>query len=463
RRMTNAVGIGRDVVEEVQETEATFLAASIAYYAFVSLIPLLLFTFVAVSAIGGQALADQILNRTSDFLAPAGQEAIEGAITGEGGRGGATIASSVVLLWSALKLFRGLDTAFSIVYDSGLDKSIVAQIANALIVFLSILLAVVGMLVLGTVYAILPTIPFIGYVTPLFALIALSVVFLPMYYFMPDLDGMTVRDAIPGAILAGAGWAALHSVFGIYASNAGQYEAYGVIGGILLLLTWLYIGGVLIILGAVLNSVLMNRDNDTDGAGEETTETTTAADGKGTRAATDSSREPSPDIGAETDDVRESNDSRANQNAERSGDATESTRTAHDEAGTGKRGPAPDVVGLQDEVRSLRTDLDTFRADIEDRTVGKEDVESDLKKYVRKRIRRGHATGWGPYLVLLYGTVMTLGAFFFLTGGWAIAAMLVLWLSTLGLYVVMVTVGTGLGVLGFPGRVNDAIRNWRGN
>lgn len=441
--MTNAVGVGRDVVEEVRDNEATFLAASIAYYAFVSLIPLLLFTFVAVSAIGGQELANQILNRTSDFLAPAGQEAIEGAITGEAGRGGATIAGSVVLLWSALKLFRGLDTAFSIVYDSGLEKSIVAQIANALIVFLSVLLAVVGMLVLGTVFALLPAIPFIGYVTPFFALIALSVVFLPMYYFMPDVDELTVRDAIPGAVLAGAGWATLHSVFGLYASNAGQYEAYGVIGGILLLLTWLYIGGVLIILGAVLNSVLMNRDNDADGAGEETTETTTAADGTGT--ATDSPREPGPDVGAGTDD------------------ATESTRTAHDEAGTGRRGPAPDVVGLQDEVRSLRTDLDTFRADIEDRTVGKEDVESDLKKYVRKRIRRGHATGWGPYLVLLYGTVMTLGAFFFLTGGWAIAAMLVLWLSTLGLYVVMVTVGTGLGVLGFPGRINDAISNWRGD
>lgn len=446
RRIGNAVGIGRDVVEEFQENEATFLAASIAYYAFVSLIPLLLFTFVAVSAVGGQELANQILDRTSEFLAPAGQEAIEGAITGEAGRGGATLAGSVVLLWSALKLFRGLDTAFSIVYDSGLDKSIVAQVTNALIVFLSILLAVVGMLVLGTVYAILPAIPFIGYVTPLFALIALSVVFLPMYYFMPDLDEITIRDAIPGAVLAGAGWAALQSVFGLYASNAGQYEAYGVIGGILLLLTWLYIGGVLIILGAVLNSVLMNRDNDTDGAGEEPTETTTPiGDGEGTRAATDSPREPSPEIGAETDG------------------ATESTRTAHDEAGTGKRGPAPDVVGLQDEVRSLRTDLDTFRTDIEAKTVDKEDVESDLKNYVRKRIRRGHATGWGPYLVLLYGTIMTLGAFFFLSGGWAIAAMLVLWLSVLGLYVVMVTIGTGLGVLGFPGRINDAIRNWRGN
>nr|WP_303650291.1 YihY/virulence factor BrkB family protein [Halalkalicoccus sp. NIPERK01] len=448
--MGSAIGVGRDVVAEVQENEATFLAASIAYYAFVSLIPLLLFSFVAVSAIGGQELANQIVGRTSDFLAPAGQEAIEGAITGEAGRGGATLAGSVVLLWSALKLFRGLDTAFSIVYDSGLDKSIVAQIVNALIVFLSILLAVVGMLVLGTLFALLPAIPFVGYVTPLFVLVALSVVFLPMYYFMPDVDELTIRDAIPGAVLAGTGWAALHSLFGLYASNAGQYEAYGVVGGILLLLTWLYIGGVLIILGAVLNSVLMTRDNDTDDGGEETGETTGPLSGERSeteeaRAASDSPREPSPDIGADAEE------------------ATDSTRTAHDEAGTGKRGPAPDVVGLQDEIRSLRTDLDSFRADVEDRTVDKDAVESDLKKYVRKRIRRGHATGWGPYLVLLYGTAMTIGAFIFLTGGWAIAAMLVLWLSTLGLYVLMVLVGTGLGVLGFPGRVNDAIRNWRGD
>lgn len=440
RRIRNAVDIGRDVVEEVQENEATFLAASIAYYAFVSLIPLLLFSFVVASTVGGQELANQILNRTSDFLAPAGQEAIEDAITDETGRGGATLAGSAVLLWSALKLFRGLDTAFSMVYDSGLDKSVVAQIANALIVFVSILLAVLGMLVLGTVVALLPDFPF-GLLTPFLTLIALSVVFLPMYYFMPDVDRLTVRDAVPGAVLAGAGWAVLQSVFGLYASNAGQYEAYGVIGGVLLLLTWLYIGGVIIILGAVLNSVLMNRDNDADdGTGEAATETENADDS--VREATDS-REPSPEIGDPDD-------------------ATDSTRTARTEAGTGERGPAPDVVGLQDEVRSLRTDLDTFRADIEGKTVDKEAVESDLKSYVRKQTRRGHATGWGPYLVLLYGTAMTLGAFFFLSGGWAIAAMLVLWLSVLGLYVVMVTVGMGLGVLGFPGRVNDAIRNWRG-
>ncbi|EMA53900.1 hypothetical protein C451_08068 [Halococcus thailandensis JCM 13552] len=91
----------------------------------------------------------------------------------------------------------------------------------------------------------------------------------------------------------------------------------------------------------------------------------------------------------------------------------------------------------------------------------KRQLESDLKQYVRKRQRRGHARGWGPYLVLLYGTAMTIGAFAYLDGGWAILAMLVVWLSTLGLYVLMVLVGLAGAALGAPGRLTDRIREFR--
>jgi hypothetical protein len=47
---------------------------------------------------------------------------------------------------------------------------------------------------------------------------------------------------------------------------------------------------------------------------------------------------------------------------------------------------------------------------------------------------------------LLYGVVMTLGAFYYLGGIWAILAMIVVWLSTLGLYVVMAALSTGITV-----------------
>ncbi len=108
---------------------------------------------------------------------------------------------------------------------------------------------------------------------------------------------------------------------------------------------------------------------------------------------------------------------------------------------------------LAAEVRALRSELDALEADIDDRTLHRDAIEDDLKAYVRQLQRRGHARGWGPYLVLLYGTIMTLGAFYLLPGGWSILAMIVIWLSTLGLYTLMIVIGLGLSALQAPGRL----------
>jgi Flp pilus assembly protein TadB len=120
----------------------------------------------------------------------------------------------------------------------------------------------------------------------------------------------------------------------------------------------------------------------------------------------------------------------------------------------------PETVDYEDLAR-LRRELERFEEEIEDRTVHREELEADLERYVRRRTRRGHARGWGPYLVLLYGTVMTLGAFYFLSGGWAVLAMVVVWLSTLGLYTLMVIVGVTAAAAGLPGSVLGRIREFR--
>ena len=120
--------------------------------------------------------------------------------------------------------------------------------------------------------------------------------------------------------------------------------------------------------------------------------------------------------------------------------------------------PAPDLGDLRRELAALREDLDAFEDGVDRRTVERDVLVAELRRYVRRRVRRGHARGWGPYLVLLYGTVMTLGAFRFLSGGWALAAMIVVWLSTLGLYALMVLVGVGANLLGVPGRLRDRFR-----
>lgn len=123
--------------------------------------------------------------------------------------------------------------------------------------------------------------------------------------------------------------------------------------------------------------------------------------------------------------------------------------------------PPEDEPSLEEQVAALREAVEALETRLEEHTVPRSAVESDLKRYVRSQVRRGHARGWGPYLVLLYGTAMTVGAFYLLSGGWAVLAMVVIWLSTLGLYVLMVVAGAAVGALELPRRAIDAVRDRR--
>ena len=123
---------------------------------------------------------------------------------------------------------------------------------------------------------------------------------------------------------------------------------------------------------------------------------------------------------------------------------------------------APDIEQLDRRVEALRDDLDSFEDDIEARTVDRPTLKADLERYVRGRLRRGKARGWGPYLVLLYGTAATISAFYFLDDDLlAVVAMVIIYLSTLGLYTLFVVFGVGLNALGVPGRFVDWIRDRR--
>jgi len=133
---------------------------------------------------------------------------------------------------------------------------------------------------------------------------------------------------------------------------------------------------------------------------------------------------------------------------------------AADDRGRG-RTSGTDRAADADEVAQLREELEALRTRIDEKTVHRDDIRSELRRYVRKRQRRGHATGWGPYVVLLYGTVMTVGAFYYLANWAAVAAMLVVWLSTLGLYVFMVVLGSFLAVGRKAAGLRDLVGKFR--
>jgi membrane protein len=62
---------------------------------------------------------------------------------------------------------------------------------------------------------------------------------------------------IPGAIFSTLAWMSISHLFSIYISNFGDIaEAYGSLGGIIILLIWIYWCGLAIMLGAEINATL---------------------------------------------------------------------------------------------------------------------------------------------------------------------------------------------------------------
>ena len=401
----------RAIVAEAREQQITFLAASIAYYAFVSVIPALLLAVAIASFVGGPALVESVRQSLQGFLTDEAQSVVVTALDSASGRTSATVVGSLVLLWSTLKVFRGLDEAFSRVYGTAGGRSFLDTVVNAVTVLAVIALAVGVMIAVEALLVLFRWVPFADVVGTVVVLLTLVPVFLPLYYVFPD-AGVSVREALPGALLVTVGWTALQFGFQAYFEQAGRFAIYGVLGGALLLVTLFYFGGILLLLGAVVNVVLAGPPPFRKTKGES--------------------------------------EAKERQQADRGDYMTDDTDQS-----------APDILELRDNLREVQADLEEFEQDIDERTVEKPQLESELKQYVRSRMRRGHARGWGPYLVLLYGTLMTLGAFRWLDGGWAIAAMVVVWLSTLGLYSLMLLVGAGVSALGVPGRVAGRVGDWR--
>ena len=258
--VNDAMSFGKKVIKEARAEDLPMLAASLAYQAFVSLVPLLGLLFLAVSVVGDQALAQQVLRFTESFLPAPAQEMLRGYIVGQtpGSLTGVGVIGLVTLVWGAFKIFRGLDKAFSEIYDTEAGNSIVDQFRDSAVVLGALALSLVTAVAATAVFAVFDNVPFIGLLSPLVLAVGLAIAFTPIYYEFPDLD-LSWKGVLPGVAVAAIGWTILQALFQVYLSMTGQLNTASVIGAILVLLTWLYFGSMVLLLGAVINAVVIGK------------------------------------------------------------------------------------------------------------------------------------------------------------------------------------------------------------
>ena len=91
----------------------------------------------------------------------------------------------------------------------------------------------------------------------LFLLLAFNL----LYVLGPNVKHREWHWLMPGTLLGVSLWIAVSFGFKLYLAHFNRYSTtYGSIGGVMILMLWLYLSGIAIILGAELNSALEQRD-----------------------------------------------------------------------------------------------------------------------------------------------------------------------------------------------------------
>jgi membrane protein len=83
-----------------------------------------------------------------------------------------------------------------------------------------------------------------------------------LYYFLPDVK-QEWRFITPGSVIGTLLWLLASWAFSVYVENFGSYDkTYGSIGGVMVMMTWLYITGLIFIIGGEVNAVLEHASDE---------------------------------------------------------------------------------------------------------------------------------------------------------------------------------------------------------
>ena len=83
-----------------------------------------------------------------------------------------------------------------------------------------------------------------------------------LYYVLPDVE-QSFRFITPGSVLGVVLWVLASWGFSKYVSNFGSYDkTYGSLGGVIVLLLWMWISSLVLLVGAETNALIEHRSEE---------------------------------------------------------------------------------------------------------------------------------------------------------------------------------------------------------
>lgn len=270
--MLTAKGFVQDLIHRMKTVDMSGMGAQLAYFFLLSFFPMLIFMVTLLPYLNLEQ--GQIFDFLSDIMPEEVYVLIEDTLTSvlTNQNGGLLSVGIIGTIWSASKgvdaLMKTLNRAYDVEGKAGfLNRiwSLIFTIALVLIILIALVLPVFGQQIGNIIFGYFGVEESFGgiwnsirWVTPP-ALI--FIVLTVMYWIVPNTDPrLTIVSVFPGSIFSTVGWLILTYGFSFYISNFGNYSAtYGSIGGVIILMLWLYFTGMILIFGGLLNASFQKR------------------------------------------------------------------------------------------------------------------------------------------------------------------------------------------------------------
>jgi membrane protein len=260
--------IVKRTVRETLQDDAQGLAAQLAYYFFLSLFPALLCLVALASLFPLQHFTDDVIRLLQPVAPSEAIAIIQNQMLAIANSDDTGLLSLGLLgaLWSSSAAMGAVVSAMNRAYDIEDSRpwwkvrltAILLTIGLAIFILVSLTLVVAGPALadkaaqwLGLGQAFAWTWKILQW--PIVFMLVSTGIGL-VYYYAPDAEQEWVWIT-PGSLLAAVLWLIGSLGFRMYVVNFGNYEGtYGAIGGIIVLLLWFYLTGLVIVIGAEMNA-----------------------------------------------------------------------------------------------------------------------------------------------------------------------------------------------------------------
>jgi membrane protein len=242
------------------------LSAGIAFFAVLSIAPVLLTAVSVYGAVNTPAEALAQLTSVAGVLPPTMEQVVADQVVS------ITLASTEVLtvrglvalllaLWTATTAMTYLVDALTVAYDEQETRSLPRVVGLSLLLVLGTTVLLGGVLAAGAVATRLLSeapagvVRLAGYLVWVALALVMVVALGVLYRYAPDRRAPRWRWVSPGAVAATLLWSATSLALFVYVRNLGTYETtYGSLAGVALSMLWLWLTILLVLAGATLNA-----------------------------------------------------------------------------------------------------------------------------------------------------------------------------------------------------------------